>query len=423
MSAACRIRPEFGNKMERFRLGVFNGCVLVYCFANLRGLLGVHLLLTPPIPAPKLMRILIAPDKFKESLTAQQVAAAIRDGFRSVFAEASFDIVPVADGGEGTAGIFLEALGGEWVEVASHDALNRPVTASYAWIGDTKLAVIEMSAASGLWRIAAGERNPTQANTFGTGELVADAIGRGARNLLIGLGGSATNDAGVGMAAALGWKFLDEEGRAVTPHPTEFRRIRRMVPPPTSLSCNVTGLCDVGNPLLGESGATRVFGPQKGVTGSMLSELEDSLAHIASLCAKQFGEDHSGVAGAGAAGGLGFGLLVFLRARLESGFQAISRLMDLEKRISSADLVITGEGRLDAQSLHGKAPFEISQLAARYRKPVIGFAGIIDDELPGFDACVPIANGPLTLDESRRRAAELLRAAATRTARLLRITL
>jgi glycerate kinase len=368
------------------------------------------------------MRILIAPDKFKESLPAEEVAAAIRDGFRSVFTQASFDIVPVADGGEGTAGIFLEALGGDWVEAAAHDALGRPIKASYASIPSEKLAVIDMSAASGLWRIAANERDPLKATTFGTGELISDALSRGAGNLLIGLGGSATNDAGVGMAAALGWKFFDEGDAAIIPHPAEFRHIRKILPPPTPLSCNVTGLCDVGNPLLGESGATRIFGPQKGANPDVLATLEESLNHIARLCGEQLGKDYSRVPGAGAAGGLGFGLLAFLQASLESGFSAVARLMNLERRVAEADLVITGEGRLDAQSLHGKAPFEIARLAERHGKPVIGFAGTIQDELPGFDACIPIANGPLTLDESRLRAAELLRAAAARTARLLRIT-
>ena len=369
------------------------------------------------------MQILIAPDKFKESLTAQEVANALRDGFRAVFPEANFDIVPVADGGEGTASIFLEALGGEWVEVATHDALGRPIKAAYAWMSDRSLAVIEMSAASGLWRIKPEERDPLLAQTLGTGELIADAISRGARNLLVGLGGSATNDAGVGMATALGWKFLDRANSTLSPHPAEFPKMSKILPPTASLSCNVTGLCDVGNPLLGESGATRTFGPQKGASPEMLTKLEESLGHLARLCSEQFGKDQSSVPGAGAAGGLGFGMLTFLHATLESGFHAISRLMDLDRRVAAADLVITGEGRLDAQSLQGKAPFEISQLAARHGKPVIGFAGIIDGELPGFTACIPIANGPLTLEESRLRAAELLHAAAQRTARLLKISL
>jgi glycerate 2-kinase len=369
------------------------------------------------------MRILIAPDKFKESLTARQVASAIRDGFHSVFPEASFDIVPVADGGEGTAEIFLESLGGHRVEVAAHDALGRSVTASYSWIPDSKLAVIDMSSASGLWRVAATERNPSRASTFGTGELMADAIAHGARNLIIGLGGSATNDAGVGMATALGWKFLDDQNQAVAPCPAEFLRIRQILPPDGPLSCSVTGLCDVKSPLLGELGATRVFGPQKGVTPEMLTSLEKSLGHLAHLCREQLGNDYRDTPGAGAAGGLGFGLLTFCQGSLEPGFQAVARLMDLETKAAGADLVITGEGRLDAQSLQGKAPFEIARLAARHGKPVIGFAGLVEEDLPELDACVPIANGPLTLDESRRRAAELLRAAAARTARLLKITL
>jgi glycerate 2-kinase len=369
------------------------------------------------------MQILIAPDKFKESLTAQEVAYAIRDGVSAVLPQANFDIVPVADGGEGTAGIFLGALGGEWVEAATHDAVGRPITASYAWMGDRKLAVIEMSAASGLWRIESNQRDPLRAHTLGTGELIADAIARGAEQLLVGLGGSATNDAGVGMASALGWKFLDAANNTLAPYPAEFRKISKVVPPGGPLSCRVTGLCDVSNPLLGGAGATRTFGPQKGASSEMLATLEESLAHLALLCSDQFGKDLSLVPGAGAAGGLGFGLLTFLQATLESGFNAISRLVDLESRVSAADLVITGEGRLDAQSLQGKAPFEISQLAQRHGKPVIGFAGIIEGELPGFDACIPIANGPLTLEESRAHAAELLRAAAKRTARLLKITL
>jgi glycerate kinase len=369
------------------------------------------------------MRILIAPDKFKSSLTASEVACAIRDGFHSVFPEASFDIAPVADGGEGTAEIFREALGGQRVEVTAQDPLGRLVTASYAWIPDNEIAVIDMSSASGLWRIADAERDPLRASTFGTGELMADAIARGAKNLIIGLGGSATNDGGVGIAAALGWNFLDERNETVAPCPAQFLRIRQIVPPDEPLSCRVTGLCDVKNPLLGELGATCVFGPQKGVTPEMLTSLEESLTHLAHLCREQLGNDFSNTPGAGAAGGLGFGLLAFCQGSLEPGFQAVARLMDLDSKTAGADLVITGEGRLDAQSLQGKAPYEIARLAARHGKPVIGFAGLVEQDIPEFDACVPIADGPLTFDESRLRAAELLRAAATRTARLLRINL
>jgi glycerate 2-kinase len=369
------------------------------------------------------MRILIAPDKFKESLSAREVAFAIRDGFKSVFPEAIFDIVPVADGGEGTAEIFREALAGRRVEVDAHDALGRSITACYTWITESQMAVIDMSSASGLWRIAEIARDPSRSSTFGTGELMADAIARGAKNLIIGLGGSATNDAGAGMAAALGWRFLDDQNQAVDPRPAEFLRIRQVIPPAAQLSCGVTALCDVKNPLLGELGATRVFGPQKGATPEMLPGLEAALSHLASLYREQLGQDHRNTPGAGAAGGLGFGLLAFCRASLEPGFRAVARLMDLESKAATADLLITGEGRLDTQSLQGKAPFEIARLAGRYGKPVIGFAGLLEADLPEFAACIPIANGPLTLEESKIHAAELLRSAAARTARLLKITL
>ncbi len=369
------------------------------------------------------MRILIAPDKFKESLSAREVAFAIRDGLKSVFSQATFDIVPVADGGEGTAEIFREALAGRRVEVDAHDALGRSITASYTWIPESQIAIIDMSSASGLWRIAEAERDPSRASTFGTGELMANAIARGAKDLIVGLGGSATNDAGAGMAAALGWRFLDNQDQPVSPCPAEFLRIRQVFPPAARLSCGITALCDVRNPLLGELGATRVFGPQKGATSEMLFSLEAALSHLASLCREQLGDDHSNSPGAGAAGGLGFGLLAFCQASLEPGFSAVARLMDLESKAAGADLLITGEGRLDTQSLQGKAPFEIARLAGRHGKPVIAFAGLLEGDLPGFDACVPIANGPLTLNESKIHAAELLRSAAARTARLLKITL
>src|SRR4029077_506923 len=368
------------------------------------------------------MRILIAPDKFKGSLTAGDAAAAFRAGFDSVFSGAEFDLVPVADGGGGAAAIFRHALRGEHVEIASHDALGREITASYSLIPG-EIAVIDMSSASGLWRISDDQRDPLRSSTFGTGELVADAIARGSKDLIIGLGGSATNDGGAGMAAALGWKFLDEKGEPVPSRPSEFLRFRRIVTPEARAFRSVTGLCDVKNPLLGELGATKVFGPQKGATPEMQVTLERSLEHLAHLFADQFGIDHANSPGAGAAGGLGFGLLAFCGGSLEPGFQAVSRLMDLENKVRLADLVLTGEGRLDAQSLQGKAPYEIGRLAASHGKPVIGFAGLVDEEFPELDACVPIANGPLTLDESRQRAAELLRSAAERTARLLKIKL
>lgn len=369
------------------------------------------------------MRILISPDKFKGSLSAADAAEAIRSGFRAVFPEAQYDLAPIADGGEGTAEIFCTALGGSRVAAPAHDALGRPIEASYVLFPDGKTALVEMSEASGLWRLDHAELNPLLASTYGTGELMAHAIANGARSLYLALGGSATNDAGVGMAAALGWQFLDAQGNALPPHPESFPFIRTIQAPGQSPECEIIALCDVQNPLLGPHGATHMFGPQKGATAETLPMLESSLAHVAELCAAQLQRDHRDVPGAGATGGLAYGLMTFCGGRLEPGFSAVSRLLDLEARISQASLVVTGEGRLDEQTAHGKGPAEVARLARAHGRPVIALAGKIEGPQSEFDACLPIANGPLTLDESRRDAAPLLQAAAERAARLLKISL
>jgi glycerate kinase len=369
------------------------------------------------------MRILIAPDKFKGSLAAGAAAAAIRQGLERIFPGAHFDLAPIADGGEGTAEIFREALGGERISAPAHDALGRPVTASFVHFAKNHLALVEMSEASGLWRLTASELNPLQASTFGTGELMAEAIARGAKTLYLALGGSATNDAGLGMARALGWEFFDAAGQSVDPVPANILRIVRLQPPATPLRAEVIALCDVQNPLLGPTGATHMFGPQKGATPAMLPLLESALAHIADLCRDQLGRDFRNAPGAGATGGLGFGMMTFCDGRLEKGFAAVAELLNLETRVAQADLVITGEGRIDAQTEHGKGPAEVARLARDHRRPVIALAGMIEGHPADFDACLPIANGPLTLDESRRDAAQLLEAAAERAGRLLKISL
>lgn len=369
------------------------------------------------------MRILIAPDKFKGSLKAAEAAEAIRDGFSQVFPDAHYEFAPIADGGEGTAAIFHQSMAGELIEAKAHDALGRPISATYSWFADKKMAVIEMSEASGLWRVLSAERNPLQATTYGTGELMAAAIKRGAESILVTLGGSATNDAGLGMAAALGWTFLDATKNAIEARPGSFSMIQHIVPPAERLSCRITALCDVTNPLLGPNGATAVYGPQKGATPSMLETLESGLTHVADLCRDQLDLDFRDAPGAGATGGLAFGLITFCGATLEPGFDAVAGLLDLDEKIARADFVITGEGRLDAQSLHGKGPVAIASLARRHNTPVIAFAGEISGALSAFDACIPITNGALTLDESCARAAELLRDAAERTARLIKISL
>ncbi len=369
------------------------------------------------------MRILISPDKFKGSLSAGAATAAIRKGFQRVFPEATYDLAPIADGGEGTAEIFCEVLGGTRVTAPSHDALGRPIEASYVWFPGKKMALIEMSEASGLWRLGPDELNPLRASTFGTGELMDHAIAGGAKTLHIALGGSATNDAGLGMAAALGWRFFDAADAELTPLPEIFSTIHRIEAPSEKPACEIIALCDVQNPLLGPHGATPVFGPQKGATPALVSLLEKALAHVADLCRDQLGRDFRDAPGAGATGGLAFGLMTFCDGRLEPGFATVAALLDLEARVARASLVVTGEGRLDAQTSHGKGPAEIARLARSHGRPVIALAGKIEGALPEFDACLSIANGPLTLDESRLHAAELLEAAAERAARLLKISL
>jgi len=369
------------------------------------------------------MRIAICPDKFKGSLSALKVAEALEAGFREVYPDAEYHLVPIADGGEGTAELFVQVLGGEWRQVTTSDALGRPIEASYVWLPSSKTAVIEMSAAAGLWRLAETELAPLAASTRGVGEMIRHAADEGATTILVGLGGSATNDSGAGMAAALGWRFQDQEGREVDPVPENFSKIVRILPPAMPFPAQVRGLCDVRNPLLGPEGATHVYGPQKGATPDLVERLEDALAHFADVCARDVGADFRTVPGSGAAGGLGFGLLTFAQAEIVSGFDAVEELLSLREQIAAADLVLTGEGRIDRQSLQGKGPAEIARLAQAHGKPVLAFAGSAEDAGGLFDAIIPIADGPLTLDESRRRAAELLRQAAERTARLLKIAL
>jgi glycerate kinase len=368
------------------------------------------------------MRILLAPDKFKGSLSAAEVAEALQRGFRKVWPASTFDSAPIADGGEGTADVFRHDFAGEEITASAHDALGRPISATYTWLPESRTAVIDMSSASGLWRIAESELSPTVASTFGTGELMRDAIRRGAQKIIVGLGGSATNDGGAGMASALGLQFLDESGNPVAVVPGNFREISEIRAPDTSFP-EISGLCDVRNPLLGSQGATAVYGPQKGVTTELQPVMEASLQHLADVCVRGLGADHREHPGAGAAGGLGFGLLTFAGARLEPGFATIARMLKLGERIASADLVVTGEGRLDTQTAHGKGPAALAELARSQGKPVLAFTGCLDDESEVFTACIPIADRPLTLDESRSRASQLLESAAARAARLIQISL
>ena len=319
------------------------------------------------------MRILIAPDKFKGSLGADAVGAHIAAGLREVCPEAEIEVQPIADGGEGTAEVLRRSFGGETVECPAHDALGREVRARFGWVPTARLAFLEMSATAGLAQLAPEELDPLGASTFGVGEMLLAAIARGADNVLLGLGGSATNDGGSGVARALGFRFLNAAGQEIKTIGA-MEKLARIVRPNELRLPPITAAADVRNPLLGARGATRTFGPQKGATPERVALLERALTRLAEVVAES-GRDFREVPGAGAAGGLGFGLLAFCGAELRPGFEAVAEALDLRERISAADYVITGEGNLDRQTLEGKAPAGAARLARELGKPVFAIVG------------------------------------------------
>lgn len=370
------------------------------------------------------MKLLIAPDKFKGSLSALQAAESLRDGFASVWPHASFDLRPVADGGEGTAEVLVRALNGSWIEAEVQNPLGQKITARYGWVQQSGAhwAIMEMSEASGLKLFTPNQRRPLHANTFGTGQMILDAARRGAQKIIIGLGGSATNDAGIGLAAAFGFRFLDSQGIDLLPIPEAMPALASIQPPQKLTLPLIIAAVDVRNPLLGPHGATRTYGPQKGPTPDQLDFLENTLKHIADVTALSLGNDPRETPGTGAAGGLGFGLMAFANAEIRQGFGLVADALQLDQAVSMADLVVTGEGSLDAQTLHGKAPAGVAELARKRHKPVIAFAGCVSDETELatlFDAVCPIVHKPTSLEDAVNHAAPLLRQSAARAARLL----
>ncbi|MEM0895748.1 MAG: glycerate kinase [Verrucomicrobiota bacterium] len=367
------------------------------------------------------MHILIAPDKFKGSLAADTVARIVADELKARIPAAKTKILPIADGGEGTASILTEALGGRWVPCTVSNALGREVEAGYGLIAseDETIAVLEMSSASGLAMIPEHERDPWSSSTLGTGQLMTAAMDAGADKIIVGLGGSATNDGGSGMARALGFQFLDATGAPVDDLPSSLDAVTEIVYSLERDLPEIVAACDVDNPLLGERGAIAVFGPQKGVTDEEVGRFENRLRHLADLVACDLGTDPRDVPGAGAAGGLGFGLLAFAEARLESGFDLVAGILGIEDAIRSADIVITGEGKLDEQTLMGKGPGGIARMAKEAGKPVIGFcgrAGAVDQLATLFDAVFPVSEATLPVEESMARAGELLKIAVAKAA-------
>src|SRR5437016_4758408 len=369
------------------------------------------------------MKILIAPDKFKGSLSAREVAENIAAGLRDVLPGAKIDMVPMADGGEGTAEVIGDTLDGDWVNCPAHDPLGREIDARYVWIEHRKFAVMEMSEAAGMRRLSAGERDPLRANTFGVGEMLIAAARRGADEIIIGLGGSATNDGGFGMARALGFRFFEQEHELELEGAiTELAGLKRIEKPADLELPKIVAAVDVKNPLLGENGATRVFGPQKGVRENEIDILEGALARLADVVAKEFGFDYRNEPGAGAAGGLGFGLISFCGAKIRPGFDVVAEAVGLETKIKDADMVITGEGSLDRQTLEGKTPAGVARLARKLSKPVfviVGRASKDQEVRELFDAVYENARPGMSQEENMKRAAELLRENARELAKTL----
>jgi glycerate kinase len=376
------------------------------------------------------MKIVIAPDSFKESLSALEVAEQIEAGFQAVFPDAHYVKLPVADGGEGTVDAMVAATGGRRVPVRVTGPLGRPVQACYGITGDGTTAVIEMAAASGLALVPPEARNPMKTTSFGTGELIRHALDDGLRRFIIGIGGSATNDGGVGMLQALGARFLEQDERQEIGYGggalASLAKIATGGMDKRLRESQVTVACDVDNPLTGPRGASAIFGPQKGATPEMVASLDRNLKHFASLVKRDLQRDIDAVPGAGAAGGMGAALLAFLQAELRPGVEIVIEAIGLAEALEGADLVITGEGRIDGQTIYGKAPAGVARLAKRFGLPVIGFAGSLtrDAEIVhehGLDAIFSVVNRPCSLDEAFLDAANNLRVTARNVAAIIKL--
>ena len=353
------------------------------------------------------MKVVIAIDSLKGSLTSMEAGRAIKEGILNVLPETEVIVKPLADGGEGTTEALVEGLGGEMVYVDVHGPLEAPVKAGYGLIQETGTAIMEMAAAAGII-IVGKDKRPLDATTYGVGEMIKDAIQRGCRNFIIGIGGSATNDGGIGMLTALGYEFLDKEGNAVGIGAGALKdvvSIKADKAVPELKECHFKIACDVTNPLCGTNGATYIYGPQKGVTEDMRDDLDAAMANYAAVTKTCIGTDHLNSEGAGAAGGLGFAFLSYLDADLQPGIELVLDAVEMEKTMEGADLVFTGEGRLDYQTAMGKAPVGIAKLAKKHGAKVIALAGAIIEGAEkcnenGIDAFFPILRKVVTLDEA-----------------------
>lgn len=375
------------------------------------------------------MKVVIAIDSLKGSLSSIEAGTAAKEGILKARPDAEVIVKPLADGGEGTVDALIEGMNGERIDITATGPMGASVSCYYGYLKENDTAIMEMASAAGITLVPDAEKNPLFATTYGVGEMIKDAMERGCRNFIIGIGGSATNDGGIGMLKALGYEFYDENGNDTGEGGQALAKIVSISAKnkhPLISQCNFRIACDVNNPLCGENGATYIYGPQKGVTDSLKKELDAGMANFAKVTASTFGTDYSAAAGAGAAGGLGFAFLSYIGAELIPGIDLILNAVGLENELKDADIAVTGEGRLDHQTAMGKAPVGVARLAKKYNAKVIAFAGAVTEGATacnnaGIDAFFPIVRGVTTLDEAMKKenAHKNMSAAAEQVFRLL----
>lgn len=376
------------------------------------------------------MKVIIAPDSFKDSLSAQAIAEAIACGWQSVFPEAEIIICPMADGGEGSIEAVLEACAGEWREQSVQGPLGESVIAKWGWLNTEKIALIEMAQASGIQLVKPSQRNACISSTFGTGELILAALDAGAKEIVLTVGGSATNDAGAGLLSALGAQLLDKNNNALPKGGLALQHLAKVDLTdfdPRIQETKFVLAADVTNPLCGKNGASYVFAPQKGATQDQVLQLDQALNYFADISAQLLAADKRNEPGTGAAGGLGFAAKAYLNAEFRSGIEVIAELNQLSNKIQGADWVITGEGKFDGQTLNGKTPFGVAQIAQRANVPVIVIAGTLGENYQelyhsGVSAAFSLTAGPINLEEACMNAAHLIYERTIDIARLIKIS-
>ena len=374
------------------------------------------------------MKIILAPDSFKGNLTSLEVAIAFEKGIKRVLPRANCIKIPMADGGEGTVQSLIDGIGGEIIRKRVIGPIGQKVFARYGWLSNGT-AVIEMAEASGLPLVTTRQKNPTKTTTFGTGELIIDAINKGAKKIIIGIGGSATNDGGVGMAQALGVRFLDSKDKEIKQHGSGgmLKKIVKIDTRETNKvlkNINIIVACDVDSPLCGRLGASYIFGPQKGATPAMVRVLDDNLKHLAKIIKQSLKKDISKLKGAGAAGGLGAGLVAFAKAKMKSGVDIVIDATNLERHMKNTNLVITGEGRVDSQTAYGKTPSGVAKSARKHGIPTLVIGGGITDDAKdifshGIDALESACARDMSLEDAKKHSREHLANAAERASRLV----